>query len=172
LNGGAPTPIPFTVDMDIEMGPRLEFKYPISDTTRTLATQIRDVVSSPDGKKIAFTVLNRLYVADYPKGTPKRLTNLEFTEAQPTWSNDGSQITFVTWTAQGGSLYKVQADGSNLQKITSVPALYSQPAYAPKDDKIVFIRSKMRAYKESVGPWLMVLKMNYAGLKPKAVILP
>jgi len=152
LNGGSPTPIPFTVDMDIEMGPRLEFKYPISDTTRTLATQIRDVVSSPDGKKIAFTVLNRLYVADYPKGTPKRLTNLEFTEAQPTWSNDGSQLTFVTWTAQGGSLYKVQADGSNLQKITSVPALYSQPAYAPKDDKIVFIRSKMRAYKESVGP--------------------
>ena len=30
---------------------------------------------SPDGKRLAFTALDRLYVMDYPSGTPRRVTN-------------------------------------------------------------------------------------------------
>ncbi|MEA5260962.1 amidohydrolase family protein [Arcicella aquatica] len=153
INGGTPVQIPFTVDMEVEMGPRLAFKYPISDTTQTLISQIRDAVASPDGKQLAFTSLNRLYVADYPNGTPRRITNNDFTEAQPVWSNDGKQLAFITWTAKGGDLYKVNVSGTpNLQKLTTVSALYSQPVWTPKDDKIVFIRTQKRAFKESVGP--------------------
>ncbi len=152
LNGGSPINIPFTVDMALEMGPQLNFKYPISDTSHALVTQIRDVVASPNGKQLAFTALNRLYVVDYPNGTPKRLSNHDFTEAQPTWSNDGRQLAFVTWTAQGGHLYKVNADGSGLQKITNTPAIYSQPVFSPSNERLVFIRGKMRTYQESIGP--------------------
>ncbi len=48
----------------------------------------------PMASQIAFTALNRLYVMDLPNGTPKRLTNHNFTEAMPDWSPDGKQIVF------------------------------------------------------------------------------
>ena len=62
VNGGPSIEIPFEVDVELEMGPRLEFKYPISDEPEALVTQIRDAKPSPDGTKLAFTALNRLYI--------------------------------------------------------------------------------------------------------------
>ena len=41
------TEIPFEVDVNIELGPQLAFKYPIEDTPEALVTQIRDGVPSP-----------------------------------------------------------------------------------------------------------------------------
>ena len=153
IDGGKPAEIPFTADMELELGPRLEFKYPVSDTAYALASQIRDAAPSPDGKKLAFTVLNRLYVMDYPKGTPKRLTTNDFTEAEPVWSPDGNDIVFTTWTPEGGNLYKVSlTTKTTIQKLTKDPAFYNSAAFTLKGDRIVFIRGKLRSYKESVGP--------------------
>src|SRR5688572_6696048 len=135
------------------MGPRLDFKYPVSDTSHALANQIRDAVPSPDGRKLAFTSLNRLYIMDYPNGVPKRLTTHEFTEAQPAWSPDGSSLVFSSWTPEGGNLYKVNVAGKPVvQKITRETAFYTSPVYTWKGDRIVFVRGKLRSYKESIGP--------------------
>lgn len=152
VDGGKPTEIPFTANMELELGPRLEFKYPVSDTSHALATQIRDAVPSPDGKKLAFTVLNRLYVMDYPKGTPRRLTTHEFTEAEPTWSPDGNFVVFTTWTPQGGNLYKVNVNGkATVQKLTKDPGYYSSAVINPKNDRIVFMHGKLARYREAIG---------------------
>jgi Tol biopolymer transport system component len=75
IDGSAATEIPFSVNANLELGPLVAFKYPIKDTPFAVATQIRNAVPSPDGQKLAFTALNRLYVMDYPNGTPKRVTN-------------------------------------------------------------------------------------------------
>ena len=149
VDGSGATEIPFSVDLALEMGPRLEFKYPVSDSAYGLATQIRDAVPSPDGKKLAFTVLDRLYVMDYPKGTPKRLTTHEFTEAQPSWSKDGKSIVFVSWTPQGGHLYKVAAAGGTVQQLTKAGALYQNPVFDNTGGRIVFQRSKAQKYKQA-----------------------
>lgn len=79
VSGEVATEIPFDANVKLELGPRLYFKYDIKDTSHVLASQIRDAVPSPDGKQLAFTVLNRLYVMDYPNGTPKRVSNHNFT---------------------------------------------------------------------------------------------
>ena len=141
--------------MQLELGPQLAFKYPVSDTPYQQATQIRDAVPSPDGKKLAFTVLNRLYVMDYPDGTPRRLTTNEFTEAEPAWSPDGNSIVFTTWNAEGGDLYKISLIEKNktVQKLTKERGLYRMPAFNPEGDKIVFLRSKAQVYKEAFGPF-------------------
>lgn len=154
IDGSSITEIPFTVDVELELGPKLEFKYPVSDTAYQQATQIRDAVPSPDGKKLAFTVLNRLYVMDYPDGTPKRITKNEFTEAQPAWSPDGNELAFVTWTPGGGHIYKALfgAKGTNIQQITKEDGLYQSIGYNLTGDRIVFLRSVARAYKEAYGP--------------------
>ncbi|HEV7350424.1 amidohydrolase family protein [Telluribacter sp.] len=153
--GGTATEIPFQADVKLELGPQLSFKYPIEDVKELVATQIRDGVPSPDGKKLAFTALNRLYVMDLPKGTPRRLTGFDFTEAQPVWSPDGNAVVFTTWSSEaGGHLYKVIVTGKATapQRLTKVPAVYTNPAWAYKQDRIVFMRGSSENYKNSVSP--------------------
>ncbi|CAN5625785.1 amidohydrolase family protein [soil metagenome] len=153
VDGTSPKEIPVTVDLQLELGPKVNFEYPINDTIKTLATQIRDAVPSPDGKRLAFTVLNRLYTMDYPNGTPKRMTSNEFTEAQPTWSRDSKSIVFITWTPKGGDLVKINSTGNaNLQKLNKEPGLYLNPVFNNEGDKIVFERSQKEQFKESFGP--------------------
>lgn len=153
IDGSKPIDIPFEVDGYIEMGPEVFFKYPVSDTSHQLATQIRDAVPSPDGKKLAFTALNRLYVMDYPNGTPKRLTNHNFTEAMPAWAPDGSSLVFVTWNANGGGLWKIGVDGSGLQQLVNEKGLYYSPVFNLKGDKVLFLKSPAQAYKDNYGPF-------------------
>lgn len=154
VNGSKPEQIPFNADVDLELGPRLEFKYPVSDTAYQLATQIRDAVPSPDGKKLAFTVLNKLYLMDYPGGAPKRLTSYDFTEAEPVWSPDGNHIVFTSWSANGGHLYKVNVNGKQVvQQLTKEPALYSNPAWSSNGERIALIRTKNQRYKDAISPF-------------------
>jgi dipeptidyl aminopeptidase/acylaminoacyl peptidase len=81
--GSQATEIPFEIDTEIELGPLVQFEYPIEDTAEFTARQIRDAVPSPDGSKLAFTVLNTIYIKDMPDGAPRRLTNMNVTEAFP-----------------------------------------------------------------------------------------
>lgn len=153
VDGAPAQEIPFEVDVKIAMGPRLYFNYEIKDTTAKLATQIRDAVPSPDGKKLAFTALNRLYVMDYPDGTPKRVTTNEFTEAMPSWSPDGTQLVFTTWDEkQGGNLYKASFAGrGGVIKLTSESAFYVGPVWGP-NNKIVVYKGANRLLQEAEGP--------------------
>ena len=145
---------PLDVDVELEMGPRVKFDYPISDDKEMIVNQIRDAVPSPDGKKLAFTALNKLYMMDLPDGEPKRLTSLEMTEAQPTWSPDGKMVAFVTWhDRDGGSIYKVNVDGRPRPvKITDVSAIYGTPNWA-KNNRIVFTKGSAQNMKDAAGPF-------------------
>jgi Tol biopolymer transport system component len=153
VEAGTAKEIPFEVDVKLAMGPRLYFNYAIKDTTAALATQIRDAVPSPDGKKLAFTSLNRLYVMDYPDGTPKRITANNFTEAMPAWSPDGTQLVFVAWNeTEGGSLYKVSLAGKGtVTKLTSESAFYAQPAWS-HNNRIAVFKGSNRIMKDAEGP--------------------
>jgi Tol biopolymer transport system component len=154
VDGSKPTEIPFKVDTKLEFGPEVAFKYPVSDTTHALITQIRDAVPSPDGKKLAFAAMDRLYVMDYPNGTPKRVTNFEFTEAQPAWSPDGNSIVFTTWNPSGGDLYKATLGARpTITKLTKENGLFQNAVFTPTGDKIVFLRTNNNRFKESIDPF-------------------
>jgi len=152
ITSGAYTEIAYQVDGKLELGPEVLFKYPIKDTSAVMASQIRDAVPSPNEKQLVFTVLNRVYVMDYPNGTPKRLTSNEFTEAQPIWSPDGKQIVFTTWNAAGGALYAVNVDGSGLKKLTQVDGLYQTPQFTLKGDKIIYVRAPYQKFRDAFDP--------------------
>ncbi len=153
--GGKAVEVPFEVKTEIVLGPQLDFKYPISDEKDMIVTQIRDGKVSPDGKQIAFTSLNRLYVMDLPNGTPKRISTNNFTEAMPAWSTDGSQLAWVTWEENaGGSLYKInfKAKGAKPVKLASSSAVYADPAWSYKNNRIVFMQGPAQFYKDADGP--------------------
>jgi len=151
VDGSDATPIPFRVRTRLDLGPKVQFTYRVSDSTEFTIRQIRDAVPSPDGRQIAFVAMDKLYVMDFPSGTPRRLTSLDGNEAQPAWSPDGQWIAFVTWMRDGGQLYKVRVSGGRPVQLTQASALYMQPAWSPDGSRIVLLRSPAQAFRESGG---------------------
>jgi Tol biopolymer transport system component len=152
--GGSAINIPFEIETEFLVGPKVDFKYPIKDDKDMIVTQIRNPVVSPDGKQVAFTALNRLYIMDVANGTPKRVSNFDFTEAQPAWNPDGSQLVWATWENNGGHLYKMnlKTKGAKPQRLTTAPALYSDPAWTYQGNKIVFTQGAAYNFKEDPDP--------------------
>ena len=151
LEGGAEE-IPFRVRYDLELGPRVEFDYPIEDTPTFTVRQIRDAVPSPDGSRIAFTALDRLWVAGADGTEPRRLTDAEHSEHHPAWSPGGDWIAYATWDGEAGHLHKVRADGRGSPvRLTERGAVYITPAWSPAGDRIVALRSYARDFQESAG---------------------
>jgi len=155
LNGGESIEVPFEIDTEIEIGPEVIFKYPISNDREAIVNQIRDAVPSPEGNKLAFTALNKLYVMELPDGEPQRLTDSGFIEAQPAWSPDGKYIAFVTWEGDGGHLYRIEPGARRPRpvRLTKEPALYTAPAWSYNSNRIVMIRGAARAFDEADGPF-------------------
>ncbi|MFB3112678.1 MAG: TolB family protein, partial [Gemmatimonadales bacterium] len=121
--------IPFSADVEVGIGPRVRFEYAVESSPTFIARQVRDAKPSPDGTRLAFVVLDRLYVMDYPKGTPRRLADMDVGQYQPTWSPDGEWIGFVTWNdAEGGHVYKTRANGrGNPERLTEIAAFFRDP---------------------------------------------
>src|SRR6185369_12612082 len=60
---GHETMIPFSVDVDMMIAGPTKETYPLNDES-LVVRQIRDVAPSPDGKRLAFTALDRVWVMD------------------------------------------------------------------------------------------------------------
>ncbi|HEY3128920.1 MAG TPA: amidohydrolase family protein [Acidobacteriota bacterium] len=132
--------MPFTAKVDADIAPRVYFQSSVDDSVMVKARLIRWPVLSPDGKRVAFGSLNKLWIMDLPSGSPRRLTNLAMGEFMPAWSPDGRYVVFVTWRPDGGQIYRAAADGSSQpERLTRRAAYYSYPIYSPDGAKIVFV---------------------------------
>jgi Tol biopolymer transport system component/imidazolonepropionase-like amidohydrolase len=147
IPSGKPTEIAFSADVVQPLGPSVRFEYPIPDSATFVVKQIRDAVPSPNGRQLAFVALDRLYVMDYPNGTPRRLTKSAVGEFEPSWSPDGQWIAYATWNGTGGDIFKMRADGSGQpQKLTTVSAYWQHPKFSQNSSRIVAVRGPARAF--------------------------
>src|SRR5205814_2392998 len=110
--------------------------------TRCLSDWSSDVCSSdlrrwglPPGKS-----MTHLFTMDLPGGRPQRLTTGNAREFQPAWSSDGKSIAYVTWSSDGGQLWKIPAAGGTPVQLSKSLAVYSNPAWSPDGTKIVLLR--------------------------------
>lgn len=105
------------------------------------ANMPRFVQVSPDGRKVVYETLGKLYVRQVSGGSERRLTNLpsNVRELDASWSRDGQKITFVSWTDEGlGAVNTVRANGGSVKKITSDPGHFRRPAFSPDGRTVVF----------------------------------
>ncbi len=153
IDGSGQTEIPFRVQATLEAGPELAFKYPMSDSVQFTVRQIRDAVPSPDGKQLAFVALEKLYVMDYPNGTPRRVSTLNVIESEPAWSPDGKSLAWVTWTTDGGRLYKAAVNGRPVTPtaLSAVLGTLRQPVWSPNAARIVLTQTAAQGRRDQTG---------------------
>lgn len=151
VDGSGQSEIPFTVQAAIAAGPRVQFEYAVPDSSTFTARQLRDPVLSPDGRRLAFTVLDRLYVMEWPAGTPRRVTNADVVEAQPAWSPDGRTLAYVTWEGTTGRLMRVSLETrvATPSALTTERGFYQQPAWSPNGQRVVAIRGPAAAFADA-----------------------
>jgi Tol biopolymer transport system component/imidazolonepropionase-like amidohydrolase len=140
---GKTTIIPFQAKVEQEIGPRVYFETKV-DEGPIKARLIRWAQQSPDGKRLAFSALSRIYVMDLPSGQPRRLTSSAVGEFAPVWSPDGGTIAFVTWAPEGGHIWKVAAGGGAPQQLTKRAAFYSDLAWTPDGSRLVVVSGMTR----------------------------
>ena len=141
LATGAESVIPFTAQVSQELGPKLDFPQRVEQGPLKVRL-IQDPIESPDGKKMAFSAMTHLYTMDIPGGKPKRLTSGNQHEFQPAWSPDGSSIVYVTWSSEGGQLWRWRLRGTP-QQLSKSAAVYSNPVWSPDGSRIVALRGNV-----------------------------
>ena len=144
-DGGNAADIPFHINdtRGVIDGPHPQVTVsPDSFTTK----MVRFASVSPDGSKVVFESLGKLYVKPVAGGAPKRLTNGGAKddgsfELFPSWSRDGKTIVFVGWTDDGlGHIRTVGAGGGSPRDVTAQPGHYARPRFSPDGATIVYER--------------------------------
>lgn len=92
---------------------------------------------SPDGKVICASVdrdgQSDLVLLDPKTGKVlKNLTDSSWDEVSPSWSPDGSLISFVSSKSGRPQVYVIQADGSGERRLTMAGAYNTSPRFGPR----------------------------------------
>lgn len=99
---------------------------------------------SPDGSQFVYqSVKNALgnteiFLYTLASGENVNLNNSNFGSADPSFSADGKQIAFVSWRDGNAEIYVMNADGSNVRRITNHPAFDNHPVFSPDGTQIAF----------------------------------
>jgi imidazolonepropionase-like amidohydrolase/Tol biopolymer transport system component len=142
-----------------------------SDSVTT--TMPRFATLSPDGGRVVFESLGRLYTKSAKgRDLPRPLTddNSGALEAFPAFSRDGSRLAYVRWTDAGlGEIIVADANGQN-RRVIAGPGHYGSLAFSPDGSVIAFEKREggfLTAPEQSEGAGVYVVSVS--GGEPKLV---
>ena len=93
---------------------------------------------SPDGGKIAFTVLDGINHFEVMDADGQNRVRYEDETRQPSWSPDGQQIAFVSSKDESNEIYVMDADGQGLERVTHDLAPKLNPSFSPDGKRIAY----------------------------------
>jgi TolB protein len=102
-------------------------------------------LSGRSGKAMIYTV--------NPNGVEKSLKRISYVgkfNAAPRFSPDGAEIVFSSWVDDLFDLYKIDANGQNLVRLTKGSGSNEEPTFSPDGQFIVFTSQKVLSRKKAV----------------------
>ena len=138
------THIPFNVKTELAVQPSVRFKQNIDNDVFDVK-MLRMAQVSPDGNKVVFEALGKIWLKSLPDGKMSRLTELsnEIEELYPQWSRDGKNIVFTTWNDQDqGTVQVISANGGKPKQLTSDPGKYVEATFSPNGELVVYRKAQ------------------------------
>lgn len=140
--------IPFAAEVDLVLSEQVKPVRSIDDGP-VRAKALRWFTPSPDGSRLAFQALGRIWVVPAEGGNPELLTAAPLAptayepdalfEYAPAWSPDGQSLAYTTWhKTDGGQVWIKPLDEDAPRRVTSAPAVYSNPAFSPDGTRLVY----------------------------------
>ncbi len=139
---GAVSTIPFSAKVERTISEQAYKGFRITDDPFQ-SNFMRWTAASPDGSKLAFQAVGKIWIQDLPNGTPKRLTRDSFApfEFSPSWSPDGRTIAFTTWDdLERGQVWTVRSTGGRPKQITTQASEYIHPDWSADGKMLVVAR--------------------------------
>jgi len=104
--------------------------------------QYRSAEMSPDGSVIVASVdmgeqSDLVLISPKNGQIVKRLTDTEWDEVSPTWSNGGNLIAYVSSKGGNPQIYIMNSDGTGERRLTMAGTYNTQPKFGP-DNRVVF----------------------------------
>ena len=143
--------IPFNANVERELAPLTVHQFTMSDMGAR-PQGVLQAALSPDGARVAFSALDRIWVMDLPRdgrtqGRPYRATSDSAEgEFYPSWSPDGKVLVYSSWRdGEGGAVRRVPVMGDRStrrppsRRLTSDTALYFHTV-ARDGQRIVAVR--------------------------------
>lgn len=128
--------------------------------------------ASPDGRRLAFQAVGRIWIMELPDGTPRRLTPDSFQpfEFAPAWSPNGRDLAFTSWEdGKGGHVWTVRADGTQAdvpRRLTARGGEYIHPAWSAQGDELVVARGAGYSFQGRTlahTPWFELVRLSVTG---------
>ena len=93
---------------------------------------------SPDGSTLILALQGVLWSVPAEGGEATALTPAEMDSHEPSWSPDGSLITFYTYADNGFTIWTMKPDGSDLTQRTFGPSDARYPNFTPDGKSILY----------------------------------
>jgi len=174
---GKSSEIPFSAKVSLDVGPSLFVPRKL-DQGAVKARLIQEPEVSPNEQRIVFSALTAVYTMDLRTRKPRRLTKeMDPREFQPSWSPDGNWVVYVSWSIEGGHIWKMRTNGRGIpQKLTQTPAFYKEPVWTPDGKQIIALQtsriSRVNHPSDFLGPQqgLDIVKLSSDGGETEVIV--
>lgn len=162
ISSGQRIPIPFQAQVEQYLGPLVKQQRRWREDEALSVRRVLQPAVSPDGTRVAFSALDRVWIADLPAASrssrvvrtvPWRLTEGDEGEFFPTWSPTGEYVAFVTWSSSGGAIrggrvpHAHGARGERPERLTPEDgSFYAKVSYSSDGDSLVAVRGPIAAF--------------------------
>jgi len=109
----------------------------LSSSAQTGPSGMRDPAWSPDGKRLAVVILDRIWTTAPDGHDAHELTRVAESEREPAWSPDGRRLVFAADRGHGFDLYVIDARGGVPERVIDLEGDERTPSWTP-DGRIVF----------------------------------
>jgi len=176
VSTGEVTTIPFTARVRRTASEQTRASFRIDDDPFQ-ARFLRWFTASPDGSRLAYQAVGRIWIQTLPGGAPSRLTPDGFApfEYGPSWSPDGRRLAFTTWDdVEGGAVWTAPSGGGAPRRVSSPEESweYLHTAWSPDGSRLLVTRGEGAAKRGrgiAWNPYWEIVEIPATGGAPRVV---